>query len=353
MLRERTGVTLAGRLGRALGQLPPIPPTPAGAAEVVLSSVLDVLGADGGALVLMDPQTALFTTGAVNRLPAPSCHPFFRFEVGSAGERTFRRLAATGRGAVALSLAGMDDGYAHAVLQPYGFTDELRVVCRDAGASWAGLSLWRGPSRDPFTVTEVGALDAVSGAIGAIIRQAVVSSIGVASDLGTRHVVVIDGDEVIESSDRSAVDLPQLSSPEIDVYRHLDHLKELARSDARFSTVIGMADGRWLAAHGAPLGSGRVAIVLTSATPADLFGVVVAGAGLTPREVEVTRLICRGHSDAEIAGLLTISPHTVHDHVRAVRAKLGVRSRAEVAAKVFAERYFDDFLSTAAVNHSS
>ena len=34
-----------------------------------------------------------------------------------------------------------------------------------------------------------------------------------------------------------------------------------------------------------------------------------------------------------------------------LRTKLGVRSRAEVAAKVFAERYFDGFLASAAVTH--
>lgn len=146
-------------------------------------------------------------------------------------------------------------------------------------------------------------------------------------------------------------DRARLANPGLEEYRHLDHLRELARRHTRFSTLIGLADGRWLAAHGAPLGSGRVAIVLTSAAPSDLFGVVVAGAGLTPREVEVTRLICRGHSDAEIATLLTISPHTVHDHVRAVRTKLGVRSRAEVTAKAFAEQYFDGFLASAAVSH--
>lgn len=155
------------------------------------------------------------------------------------------------------------------------------------------------------------------------------------------------------SSEDSAADLFELADPQVEEYRHLDHLKELARRDARFSTVVGGVDGRWLAAHGTPLGAGRVAIVLTAATAADLFGAVVAGAGLSPREVEVTRLICRGLSDAEIASTLVLSPHTVHDHVRAVRSKLGVRSRAEVAAKVFSERYFDEFLASAVVSHSA
>lgn len=358
MLRDHTAAgppgsaSQAGRLKRVLSDLAPVPRAPAGAAQAILTAVMDVLRADGGALVLMDPQTSLFTTGAVSQLPPASCHPFFRFETDSESDRSFRRLAATGRGAVALSRDGTDDGYADSVMRPHGFADELRVVCRDAGTAWAALSLWRRSSQEAFTAREEAALDAVAGTIGTVIREVVVASIGVAANHGTRHVVVLDGDDVIESSDRSAEDLPQLTEPDLAVYRHLDHLKELARREPAFSTVIGMADGRWLAAHGAPLGPGRVAIVLTSATPADLFGVVVAGAGLTPREVEVTRLICRGHSDAEIAGLLTISPHTVHDHVRSVRAKLGVRTRAEVAAKVFAERYFDGFLSTAALDHA-
>jgi DNA-binding CsgD family transcriptional regulator len=351
MLVERTGWTVSARLTRVVRDVPSMPGPPARVAEEVLRAVSQVIGADGGALVLMDPQTSLFTTGAVDRLPAASCHPFFRFEVDSESPRTFRRRAATGRGAVAVSADTSADGYREAVLEPYGYADELRVVCRDAGAPWAGLSLWRRPTSGPFSVRDVQALDAAAGMIGAILRDSVLRSIGATPDPGTRHVVVLDDGEVVESSESSATDLAELSDPVLEEFRHLDHLKELARRDARFSTVIGVADGRWLAVHGTPLGPGRVAIVLTSATPSDLFGVVVAGAGLSPREIEVTRLICRGHSDAEIASLLHISPHTAHDHVRAVRTKLGVRSRAEVAAKVFAERYFDGFLASAAVSH--
>ncbi len=349
-----TGATPADpatRMRRSVGDLRSTKGSPAEVADVLLHVVMADLGADGGALVLMDPNTSLFTTGAVSRLPAASCHPFFRFEVDSESGRTFRRMSATGGGAAALSCHQDDDGYADLVLRPYGYVDELRVVCRDAGTSWAAVSLWRRSGQLSFTPEDERALDGVAPLIGGVIRDAVVRSVGGVRDPGTRHVIVVQGDEVIESTEHSADDLAQLADPDLEEYRHLDHLVELARRDARFSTVIGMADGRWLSAHGAPLGAGRVAIVLASATPSDLFGVVVAAAGLTPREVEVTRLICRGHADAEIAALLTISPHTAHDHVRAVRAKLGVRSRAEVAAKVFVERYFDGFLASAAVTH--
>ncbi len=57
---------------------------------------------------------------------------------------------------------------------------------------------------------------------------------------------------------------------------------------------------------------------------------------LTPRELEVLRLIAGGASDAEIAEQLVISAHTVHRHVANIRNKLGLSSRA--AAVAFATR---------------
>jgi predicted ATPase/DNA-binding CsgD family transcriptional regulator len=53
---------------------------------------------------------------------------------------------------------------------------------------------------------------------------------------------------------------------------------------------------------------------------------------LTPREVDVVRLVAEGSSNAEIAAALFVSEHTVHRHLANVRRKLGVSSRAAVAA---------------------
>ena len=51
-------------------------------------------------------------------------------------------------------------------------------------------------------------------------------------------------------------------------------------------------------------------------------------AGLTEREVEVLRLICRGGTKKQVAGLLSISPSTVDHHLRHVYDKAGVQTRA-------------------------
>jgi pimeloyl-ACP methyl ester carboxylesterase/DNA-binding CsgD family transcriptional regulator len=53
---------------------------------------------------------------------------------------------------------------------------------------------------------------------------------------------------------------------------------------------------------------------------------------LSDREREVLALVAEGLSDPEIAGRLTVSPHTVHRHVANIRAKLGQPSRAAAAA---------------------
>jgi LuxR family maltose regulon positive regulatory protein len=54
---------------------------------------------------------------------------------------------------------------------------------------------------------------------------------------------------------------------------------------------------------------------------------------LTPREVEVLRLIAQGSRNRDIAERLVITERTVKSHVTHILSKLGVRSRTQAAAK--------------------
>jgi DNA-binding NarL/FixJ family response regulator len=51
---------------------------------------------------------------------------------------------------------------------------------------------------------------------------------------------------------------------------------------------------------------------------------------LTPRELEVVKLVAEAHTSAEIAELLQISPKTVERHRENVMAKLAMRDRVEL-----------------------
>jgi two-component system, NarL family, nitrate/nitrite response regulator NarL len=53
---------------------------------------------------------------------------------------------------------------------------------------------------------------------------------------------------------------------------------------------------------------------------------------LTPKELEVLRLLAEGANSSEIARTLTISPNTVRTHVQSILAKLQVHSRLEAVA---------------------
>jgi len=56
--------------------------------------------------------------------------------------------------------------------------------------------------------------------------------------------------------------------------------------------------------------------------------------GLTPREVEVLRLVARGMSNKAIAAALVISRKTAGNHIEHIYSKIGVTNRT--AASVFA-----------------
>jgi DNA-binding CsgD family transcriptional regulator len=53
---------------------------------------------------------------------------------------------------------------------------------------------------------------------------------------------------------------------------------------------------------------------------------------LTPRELEVASLIGRGHTNRKIAEILVIAERTAETHARNIREKLGLSSRAQIAA---------------------
>ncbi len=70
--------------------------------------------------------------------------------------------------------------------------------------------------------------------------------------------------------------------------------------------------------------------VIATAAPATL---PQEGAALTPRELDVLRLVAQGLGNKEIAAGLDLSPHTVKYHLASVLAKLGVRSRTEAVSR--------------------
>lgn len=58
------------------------------------------------------------------------------------------------------------------------------------------------------------------------------------------------------------------------------------------------------------------------------------GARLTPRQRQVLARLMSGASEKELAFELNVSPHTVHEHIKALHRAYGARSRGELFARV-------------------
>ncbi|MCF6733831.1 HD domain-containing phosphohydrolase [Blastococcus sp. KM273129] len=90
----------------------------------------------------------------------------------------------------------------------------------------------------------------------------------------------------------------------------------------------------WAEATGGRLDPAAAEAVLAASEGTTVHRSIPRPAGLSDREVEVLRLIARGHSNREVAGRLWISAKTVGHHVEHIYAKVGVSTRP--AAALFA-----------------
>jgi DNA-binding CsgD family transcriptional regulator len=60
-------------------------------------------------------------------------------------------------------------------------------------------------------------------------------------------------------------------------------------------------------------------------------------AAFSPAQRRVVRLVLEGHSEKEVAKRLHLSRHTVHNHLQAIYALLGVHSRTELVSRLLRE----------------
>lgn len=95
-----------------------------------------------------------------------------------------------------------------------------------------------------------------------------------------------------------------------------------ARAGALAAEAAAVADASAMRALRARVDRLGLSVTLAAAPPDDL----------SPREVEILRLVARGLSNREIGRELTISEHTAANHVRSILRKTGCANRTEAAA---------------------
>ena len=307
-----------------------------------------------------DPATVLVTDALGEGIPAAAAPLFLANELLGDDVNKFVELArgpepvrslytATG-GAPAESPRYRD------IMAPIGLGDELRAALRIGGHCWGVLCLHRERSPKGFSEEEAAFLRSLVPHLAEGLRTAVLLGAAEATPAadGPGLLLLTDDLSVVamtaaaqallrELADGSAPhDLPQaltaVAARLLRIERYGDVPPDLMPR-ARFRTRA----GRWLVAHASRLAGaepgGHIAVILEVAQPAEVAPLLLAAYALTPRELEVAALVLAGRSTAAIAAALVISPHTVQQHLKAMFEKVGVRSRRELVARVFAEHY--------------
>jgi DNA-binding CsgD family transcriptional regulator len=231
------------------------------------------------------------------------------------------------------------------VLLPAGLPHEVRVVHRDGSTPWGAVILMRGADVPDFTSTEAAWLATLSARVAEALRRVQLMDRAAEPTGDAPGVVLLElTDRRIAVLTASPSALQRLGEVEDGIVDGLPFaVTSLARTaHARHGTArcrLRTRSGRWLTLHAERLAGSTVCLVVEPSRPADIAALLTDAYRLSEREVEVVGLVVRGHTNAEIARALWLSPYTVADHVKNVFEKTGVRSRGELTSRLFFDHY--------------
>jgi DNA-binding CsgD family transcriptional regulator len=341
-----------------------------GAASTGLQRVVPF---DGAVWLAVDPATGLPSAPTWSDAPhvdgSDACQRAWELELLIEDVNLFGGLARADTPAAGLRMATGDRPKFSAryreLLRPSGIADELRGVLRSDGSPWAYLVLFREAGRPAFNPLEVDLVASLSGPLAAAVRDhsRAGSRASGGESPGPGLMLFAPDGELISVNDDALAWLEEITwldqlpanykaEPSFGVRLPPVVAGTLARARAVAQdqdhrparTRIHSRTGRWLVCHASCLRDvngtiGNTALVIESAKASEIAPIIVQAYQLSAREQQITELISQGATTSEIAGRLHLSTHTVRDHIKAIFEKVGVSSRGELVAKLFAEHY--------------
>jgi DNA-binding CsgD family transcriptional regulator len=231
-----------------------------------------------------------------------------------------------------------------------GILDVVSLVFTDRFGWWGFLDLWRRDS--PFTDDEVAALTGARPAITTRLRDVQAAGFGFAGIVpGHRGpgALVLSPDLTVRAQTPQTQDwLAALVPPEsgrgtvpasaYNVAAQL--LANEAGVDAHPAQArVHLGGGSWLTLRAArvagdePVEDRDIVVTMEASSPAERRDLFSRSHRLTSREDELLRHLAEGVDTRTVARLMSISEHTVQDHVKSVFAKTSTASRPELLAK--------------------
>jgi DNA-binding CsgD family transcriptional regulator len=329
--------------------------------EVASDQLQRVVQFDGSAWFATDPTTILAVCPVrIENIESGHCETYWDREANVEDAMLFRDLARSETGVDSLYRATDGNPLRSAryreFLAPQGYGDELRAALRIGSTTWGLIDLYRRHDRAPFSAVDRDIVQSLVPVMASALRALAVSG-RVRADASERGPgnVLFDARGTLLSLDQTAEKLfeelagphwvtrPMMMTP---VYAAVARAVAISEERDRGPATarIRASTGRWLIVHASRMcdidgDPGLVAVTIEPAKSAQIAPIIVEAYCLTAREQEITRAVARGLSNPEIAVDLNLSPHTVRDHLKAIFGKVGVSSRGELVAKLFAEHY--------------
>jgi DNA-binding CsgD family transcriptional regulator len=317
---------------------------------------------DGGAWFGVDPSAILPTAPVrIENIEAGHCESYWEREATVEDTLLYRDLARAASPAGSLYQA-TDDRPARSAryrefLAPQSYGDEVRAAFKTGGSTWGVVDIFREQGRTPFTSADLSFLAAVGPVIASALRSFATATMSAPpASVDAPGTALFDGPacgllSLDEQAERWFTELAGESWATIPlamtaVYAVVARAGAVAEGRERGPAAVRLraASGRWLSVHASALrnplgGSAPIAVTIEPAKSAQIAPIIVEAYCLTAREQQITQAVARGLSNQEIAAELFLSAHTVRDHLKAVFAKVGVGSRGELVAKLFADHY--------------
>jgi len=246
------------------------------------------------------------------------------------------------------------------VLSRYGIGDVASAVFADQFGCWGFLDLWRNDTSEPFSAADTGLITALVTPLATALRHCQARTF---VDPATSHrpdlgPVVLTLDDDLRIASRTAASsawLDALLPPVPDQKAIPASVYNVAAQLLSSETGVDvnpafarthLADGFWLALRAARLSSDQpvadraAAIVVTieeasASERLELFG---RAFGLSVREYELLGLLANGCDTRMMARQMSLSEHTIQDHLKSIFAKTGAHDRVSVLSRALGTR---------------
>jgi len=308
-----------------------------------------------------DPATHLVTNSVMIEEP-----PSWLMQVFLENEflqQDFNKFSHMFKNRQAVSILSQATGYEprrspryHEMLIPMNMEDELRAIFVTDDACWGSFCLHRGKSELKYTSAEANFLAQLAPHIADGLRKALLlDSVFLGNLPDGPGVMILTNDLSImtmtsaaeywlmelvetESRDRQALPLTVRS-----VIAGLKAVESGITMNAKPKIRLHTRSGHWLMLYASRLISsenqGQIAVIFELAQSAEIAPLIMQAYLFTKREGEITQCVLRGWSTNEIAANLHISSNTVQDHLKTIFEKVDVRSRGELAARIFFQHH--------------